>query len=107
GQHVLHCPQWSHVQGNDARDTQYASGGTLTSSGSTGPTVAAATLERSCSTVAAPLSTTSAHGWARTAAMATASTVVPAAVAAFRTAAGGSPRSVSRPLASASLTMTP
>ena len=66
----------------------------------------AARLLLSWSTVAAPLSTTSAHGWASTAASASASGVLPERSA---SSCNGltSPRAVSRPLASASLTITP
>src|SRR5205814_2162136 len=54
---------WCHVHGNDARDTQYSSGGTPTAGSSSAPPSTAARFERSWSTVAAPLSTTSAQGW--------------------------------------------
>ena len=69
-------------------------------------TSSAARLLRRLSTVAAPLSTTSTHGWASTAASASASGVVPRS----RAAASSGPRcarAVSRPLATASLTITP
>src|SRR2546423_2309018 len=69
--------------------------------------VAAARLAESCPVVAAPDRTTSTHGWCSTAARATASGVAASSSAVVRSATGmPDSRPASRPLASASLTMT-
>src|SRR5205807_1633999 len=76
-------------------------------------TVSAPALDRSWSTVAAPLRTTSAHGWATAAAKARPSMVVCSRAASLSSTvrptakAASVLRAVKRPLASASLTITP
>src|SRR5690606_6689176 len=99
-----------YLHGRDERVSQYSSGcwrhEARSPNSSSASRVRASRLERSWATEVAPDRTTSAHGRLRQAAMATASGFTPSGRDTFSTRMA-SPPATRRPLASASLTITP